>query len=106
MAYFFNRLLQRAPQNQEVAQAIDQAAGTHYNRGVEFLKQEQLDAAFAEMQTAHQIKPRDHRPLYFLGQIRLRQNQPDEARRYWKQGLQFAPNDGMLRKALMDSGGL
>lgn len=106
MAYFFNRLLQRAPQNQEVAQAIDQAAGTHYNRGVEFLKQEQLDAAFAEMQTAHQIKPRDHRPLYFLGQIRLRQHQPDEARRYWKQGLQFAPNDGMLRKALMDSGGL
>lgn len=106
MAYYFNRLLQRAPQNREVAQAIDQAAGTHYNRGMDFLKQEQLDAAYAEMQTAHQIKPRDHRPLYFLGQIRLRQNQLDEARTFWKQGLQLAPNDAMLRKALMDSGGL
>lgn len=106
MVYFNQRLLEISPNDQRVMNQVNNAAGIYYNKGMEFLKANQQDEALKAFLMAHQIKPNDHRPLLFIGNIYLSKNDLNQARSMWQKGLSLSPNDPVLRKALMDHGGL
>jgi tetratricopeptide (TPR) repeat protein len=106
MVYFNQRLLEISPNDQSVMNQINNAAGIYYNKGMELLQANQQDKALDAFLMAHQIKPNDHRPLLFIGNIYLSKNDLSQARSMWQKGLSLAPNDPVLRKALMDHGGL
>jgi tetratricopeptide (TPR) repeat protein len=106
MVYFNQRLLEISPNDQRVMNQINNAAGIYYNKGMELLQANQQDKALDAFLMAHQIKPNDHRPLLFIGNIYLSKNDLSQARSMWQKGLSLAPNDPVLRKALMDHGGL
>jgi tetratricopeptide (TPR) repeat protein len=101
-AYFWLKAKELSPYEKQLPSLLDNAAAYYYNKAMSFFNNNQLDEAMNLLQKAHQIKPNDHRPLYFIGMIYLRKGNTTLARDSWKQALTFAPGDTILLKAIQD----
>ncbi len=103
-AYFWLKAKEITPNDKVLLGYIDNAAGKFYNDGSKSFQENNLPLALAQFQHAHEIKPNDHRPLYFLGMVYLKMNDKAKAKAMWNEGLKYAPNDQVLKNALMGLG--
>ncbi|MBL7767077.1 MAG: hypothetical protein JNJ58_13335 [Chitinophagaceae bacterium] len=99
-AFYWKKAIARNPQDVTVSGYLDNAAGYYYNKGTKYFDAQKLDSAMQQFLLANEIKPKDHRPLYFLGMIYFKQGNMTRAKEMWSKGLLSAPNDAMLQQAL------
>ena len=102
-AFFWLKAKELSPYEKQLPELLDNAAAYYYNKGMGYFNQNNLEAAMKEFQTAHQVKPNDHRPLYFIGMIYLKQGNKLLAKDSFMKGLQFAPGDQTLQQALTEA---
>lgn len=103
-AYFWLKAKEITPNDKVLLGYIDNAAGKFYNDGNKSFNENNLPLALTQFQRAHDIKPNDHRPLYFLGMVYLKMNDKAKAKAMWTEGLKYAPNDQILKNALLGLG--
>ncbi|MBP6623833.1 MAG: glycosyltransferase family 39 protein [Chitinophagaceae bacterium] len=103
-AYYWLKAKEITPNDKVLLGYIDNAAGKFYNDGNKSFKENNLPLALVQFQNAHEIKPNDHRPLYFLGMVYLKMNDKVKAKAMWNEGLKYAPNDQVLKNALIGLG--
>jgi len=91
-----------SPYEKQIDPLLDNAAADFYNRGQKSMNENNLQEALAQFQKSHEAKPKDHRPLYFLGMVYYKMGNFVKAKEMWSLGLSYAPGDPMLQKALND----
>ncbi|MBK7763718.1 MAG: tetratricopeptide repeat protein [Bacteroidetes bacterium] len=100
--YHWLKAREMSPYEKQLPAFLDNAAAHYYNKGMGFFNQNQLAEALKEFNRAHEIKPNDHRPLYFIGMVQFRQGNFRQAKEAWTKAISFAPGDANLQKALQD----
>jgi tetratricopeptide (TPR) repeat protein len=98
--YHWLKTREMSPYEKKLPEFLENSAAYYYNKGVGFLDKGQMDEALKNLNMAHTIKPKDHRPLYFLGKIYFAQRNFPMAKQMWSQGLSYAPNDSILQEAV------
>jgi tetratricopeptide (TPR) repeat protein len=89
-----------SPYEKKLPELLDGSAAYYYNKGVNFYNQNNLDSALFHLNLSHGIKPKDYRPLFYLGQVYYKMNNFSKAKEMWSQGLSFNPGDPVLQNAL------
>jgi len=66
---------------------------SHLNKGVQFLKENELQKARVEFKNALQIDPKFAQAYYYMGQLEEKNKQLRKALSYYKGSMELAPND-------------
>ncbi len=98
--YHWLKAREMSPYEKKLPEFLDGSAAYYYNKGVNFVNQNQYQDALTQLNKAHEIKPNDHRPLYYLGLTYYKMNNFSKAKEMWSKGLSFAPNDSVLQNSV------